>query len=70
MDISCYRALDSREYLMIIIIFFLILIKTIYIMTPHLSRLVKTVQMRDHNLCFYAELPKSIPYYHEILPLI
>ena len=26
--------------------------------------------MRGHNICFYAELTKIIPNYHQILPLI
>ena len=29
-----------------------------YVVTPYLKRLVETVQMRGHNKCFYAELPK------------
>ena len=41
-----------------------------YVVTPHLNRLVKTVQMRGHIICFYAELIKIIPNYHQILPLI
>ena len=32
-----------------------------YIVTPHLNRLFETVQMRGHNICFYAELTKIIP---------
>ena len=32
-------------------------------MTPHLNRLVKTVQMRGHNICFSAELTKIISKY-------
>ena len=40
-----------------------------YIVTPHLNRLNKTVQMRGHNICFYPELTKIIPNY-QILPLI
>ena len=39
-------------------------------MTPHLNRLVETVQMKGHNICFYAELTIIIPNYHQILPLI
>ena len=35
-----------------------------YVVTPHLNRLVETVQMRGHNICFYAELTKIIPNYH------
>ena len=41
-----------------------------YVVTPHLNRLDETVQMRGHNICFYAELTKIIPNYHQILPLI
>ena len=41
-----------------------------YVVTPHLNRLDETVQMRGHNIRFYAELTKDIPYYHQILPLI
>ena len=41
-----------------------------YVVTPHLNRLVETVQMRGHNICFYAELTKTIPKDHQILPLI
>ena len=29
-----------------------------YVVTPHLNRLVETVQMRGHSICFYAELTK------------
>ena len=39
-------------------------------MTPHLNRLVETVQMRGHNICFSAELTEIIPNYPQILPLI
>ena len=35
-------------------IIFLFLNKTIC-GDPHLNRLVATVQMKDHNICFYAE---------------
>ena len=34
-----------------------------YVVTPHLYHL-------DENICFYAELTKNIPYYHQILPLM
>ena len=40
-----------------------------YVETPHLNRLNKTVQMRGHNIWFYAKLTKIIPNYHQILPL-
>ena len=35
---------------------------------PHLNHLDETVQMCGHNICFYAELTKNIPNYHQILP--
>ena len=41
-----------------------------YVVTHHLNRLIETVQMRGHNIWFYAELTKIIPNYHQILPLI
>ena len=34
-----------------------------YVVTPHLNRLIETVQMRDHSICFYAKL-KIIPNYY------
>ena len=46
------RALDKREYLVIIgDNFCKFFIKT-YVVTPHLNRLDKTVQMRGHNIQF------------------
>ena len=30
----------------------------LYVMTPHLNRLNEMVQMRGHNICFYAEQTK------------
>ena len=41
-----------------------------HVVTLHLNGLVETVQMRGHNICFYAALTKIIPNYHQILPLI
>ena len=41
-----------------------------YVVTPHLNRRNETIQMRGPNMCFYAELAKIIPTYHQILPLI
>ena len=32
-----------------------------YVVTTHLNRLEKTVQMGGHNICYYAEFTKSIP---------
>ena len=40
-----------------------------YDVTAHLNRLNKTGQMRDHNICFYAEINKNYSY-HQILPFI
>ena len=55
------RAVDKRKYLMII---FLISLKP-YVVTPHLNRLIETVQMRGHNIRFYAKLTKNFSYYHQ-----
>ena len=59
-------ALDKREYL----IFYSYFSSKPYVVTPHLNRLIETVQMRDHKICFYEELTIIIPNYHQILPLI
>ena len=40
-----------------------------YVVTSDLNRLDKTVQMRGHNICFYAQLTKIIPNYHQMLSL-
>ena len=40
-----------------------------FVVTPHLNRLDETVQMRGHNMWYYAELMKIIPNYHQILLL-
>lgn len=42
-----------------------------YVVTPHLKRLDETVQVRDHNICFNAELTKQFsiikyPFYLEL----
>ena len=42
----------------------------LYVVTPHLNRLNETVQMRGHKVCFYTELTKIFPNYHQIHPLI
>ena len=55
------RALDKREYLMII--------SKPYIVTPHLNHLVEMVQMKGYNIWYYAELTEIIPNYHQILAL-
>ena len=54
------RALDKQEYLVIIRDnFCLVYIKT-YVVTPHLNRLIETVQMRGHNICFRSKIRKII----------
>ena len=58
-------ALDKREYMYLKIIFLI----SHVVMTPHMNCL-ETVQMRGHNVGFYAELTKIIPNYYQILPLI
>ena len=54
-DISITRALDKREYLMVIFSYFS---SKPYDVTPHLYRLIEAVQMRGHNISFYIELKK------------
>ena len=62
--------LDKREYLVIIRDNFVqILVKT-YVVTPHLNRLDKTVQMRGHNIWFHSKIRKIIPNYQLIFSLI
>ena len=39
------------------------------IVTPDLNCLIEMVQMRGHNICFYAKLRKIIPNYHQLLLL-
>ena len=56
------RALDKKEY----DDNFSYFSSKLYVVTPHLNCLV---QMRGHNLGFYAELTEIIPNYHQILPL-
>ena len=41
-----------------------------YVVTPHLNRLIETVQMRGHNIWLCAELTKIVSNYHQILSLI
>ena len=50
-------------------IIFLIFSLKPYVVTPYLNR-IETVQMRGHNIRFYAELTNIISNYHQILPLI
>ena len=46
------RALDKREYLVIIRDNFCQFYIKTYVVTPHLNRLIETVQMRGHNIGF------------------
>ena len=32
-----------------------------YVVAPYLNRLIETVQMRSHKVCFYAEITEIIP---------
>ena len=47
-----YRALDKREYLVIIRDNFYLFCFEPYVVTPQLNRLDETVQMRGHNIWF------------------
>ena len=38
----------------------------LYVVTPELNRLIKTVQKRGHNICCSGELAIIIPNYHQI----
>ena len=67
---SQIRAVDKRKYLKIISANFSYFSFKPYVVTPHLNRLIETVQMRGHNLCFYVELTKIVPNYQQILCLI
>ena len=46
------RALDQREYLVIIEANFCQFCTKTYVVTPHLNRLDETVQIRSHNIQF------------------
>ena len=52
MDIDICRAIDKREYLVIIRDNFCQFYIKTYVVTPHLNRLFKTVQMRGHIIWF------------------
>ena len=64
---NSFRALNKREYLKII---FLISHRNHNVVTPHLKLLIEMVQVKGHNICFYEELTKIIPNYHQILHFI
>ena len=57
--LKTHRALDRREYLMIIEDNFSYFSLKLHVVSPHLNRLAETVQMRGHNICFSGELTKS-----------
>ena len=61
------RVLDNREYFDDNFSYFSL---KPYVVTSHLNHRIVMVQMRGHNICFYAELTKIIPNYQHILPLI
>ena len=48
---SYYRALDKKEY-WVIVIFFCLFCISAYVVTPHPNRLNETVQVRGHNKWF------------------
>ena len=51
-DTPIDRALDKREYLVIIRDNFCQFCTKTYVVTPHLNRLSGTVQIRGHNIWF------------------
>ena len=51
-------------------IFFFYFSSKPYVETPHLNRLIETVQIKGQKIWSYVELTKIIPKYHQILPLI
>ena len=61
-DNACtvHRCLDKRGGVMISWDNFSYFSMKPYVVTPQLNCLVKMVQMRGHNICFYAELTKII----------
>ena len=52
MDFACYRALDKSEYFDDYFSYFSLKLSVV---TPHLNHLDEMVQMRGHNISFYAE---------------
>ena len=54
------RALDKKEYLVIIWDNFCLFCIKSYVVIPHLNRLDETVQMRGHNIWFKGEIRKII----------
>ena len=63
------RARDKREYSMIIEGQFSYLTSKLYVLAPHLNRLIETVQMRGYNIWFQREIRQIIPELHQILIL-
>ena len=60
------RAPDKREYSMIIEGQFSYLTLKLYVVAPHLNRLIETVQMRGHDIWFQQEIRQIIPELHQI----
>ena len=65
-----YKALDKREYLVIIRDNFCQFCTKTYVVTPHLNCLNETVQMRGHNIWFELEIRKIITQLSSNTPLI
>ena len=63
--VTIRRALDKREYLMIIQDKFSYFSMKTYVVTTHLNGLVKMVEMRGNNICIKPELTKIFPIYHQ-----
>ena len=40
----------------------------VYVVTPHLNRIIETVQMTGHNIWFQWEIRKSIPQLSSNIP--
>ena len=64
MYLNKHRALDKREYLMII---FLISHRN-HVVVPHLNCLVETVQMKGSQHMFLCRINKNYPYLSPITP--
>ena len=52
-DKSGIRALDKRDYLLIIRDTFYLFWLKIYVVTPHLNCLIEMVQIRSHSIWFH-----------------
>ena len=68
--VRTFRALDKREYLVIIRDNFCQFSTITFIMTPHLNRLNETVQMRVTTYSFEEKYKKITPQLSSNAPLI